>query len=147
GEVLPDTGHAFHLRLATEVALGTHLAGDPVYLARKGVELVDHDVDGVLQLADLAVDVHGDLLGEISAGDGGCHVGDIADLVGQVAGHEVDVVGEVLPDAGGASDLRLAAELALSADLAGHTGDLRGERAQLLDHGVDRAGGPEELAF
>src|SRR5207248_2889799 len=28
GEVFPDTGHAFHLRLATEVAFGTDFAGD-----------------------------------------------------------------------------------------------------------------------
>ena len=37
---------------------------------------------------------------------------------GQVAGHLVDVVGEVLPGAGDAGHLRLAAELALGADLA-----------------------------
>ena len=35
-------------------------------------------------------------------------------------------------------DLGLAAELALGADLAGDAGDLGRERAQLVDHGVDR---------
>ena len=39
---------------------------------------------------------------------------------GQVAGHEVDVVGQVLPGAGDARHLRLAAELAFGADLARH---------------------------
>ena len=34
-------------------------------------------------------------------------------------------------------DLRLAAEPALGADLAGDAGDLVGERRQLVDHGVD----------
>src|SRR5205823_246503 len=147
GEVFPDAGHAFHLRLAAEVAFGTDLAGDTGDLAREGVELVDHDVDRVFELADLAVDVDGDLLGEITAGDGGRDVGDIADLGGQVAGHQVDVVGEILPDARRAFDLCLAAELALGADLAGHAGDLGGEGAQLLDHRVDGARGAKELAL
>ena len=38
-------------------------------------------------------------------------LGDVADLAGEVAGHEVDVVGQVLPGAGDAPHLRLAAEL------------------------------------
>ena len=36
----------------------------------------------------------------------------------RLAGHGVDVVGEILPGAGDAGDLGLAAELALGADLA-----------------------------
>ena len=42
-------------------------------------------------------------------------------------GHQVDVVGEVLPGAGDAAHLRLAAELAFGADLAGHAGHFGGE--------------------
>ena len=48
--------------------------------------------------------------------------------VGQVRGHEVDVVGEVLPGAGDALHVGLAAELALGADLLRDAGDLGGER-------------------
>ena len=48
--------------------------------------------------------------------------------LGQVAGHEVHGVGEVLPGAGHAGHVGLAAELALGADLAGDAGDLVGER-------------------
>ena len=40
--------------------------------------------------------------------------------------------------------LGLSAQLALGADLAGHPGDLRGERAELVDHGVDGAADPQE---
>jgi len=47
-------------------------------------------------------------------------VGDGADLAGQVAGHRVDAVGEVLPRPGHALHLGLAAELPFRADLAGH---------------------------
>ena len=42
---------------------------------------------------------------------------------------------------------RLAAEDALGADLAGDAGDLGGERAQLIDHAVDRLGQRLDLAL
>ncbi len=45
-------------------------------------------------------------------------VGDVTHLAGQVAGHRVNVVGEILPGAGDARHLGLAAELAFGADLA-----------------------------
>src|ERR1700679_676662 len=41
-------------------------------------------------------------------------------LRGEVAAHRVDGVGEILPGAGDAGDDRLAAELAVGADLARH---------------------------
>ena len=90
----------------------------------EAVELVDHRVDRVLELEDLPLDVDGDLLGEVAVGDGGGDLGDVAHLVGEVAGHAVDVVGQVLPDARHPADLRLAAQPALGADLAGDAGDL-----------------------
>jgi hypothetical protein len=45
-----------------ELAFGTHLAGDARHLAANDGELVDHRVDGVLQLQDLALGLDGDLL-------------------------------------------------------------------------------------
>ena len=110
--------------LAAELALRADLAGDAGHLRGERVELVDHRVDGVLQLEDLAADVDGDLLGQVAVGDGGGDLGDVAHLAGEVAGHGVDAVGQVLPDAGDALDLRLAAEPALGADLAGDAGHL-----------------------
>ena len=124
GQVLPDARHAPHLRLAAELPLGADLAGDAGHLRGEGVELVDHRVDRVLELEDLPLDVDGDLLGEVAVGDGGGDLGDVPHLVGQVAGHAVDVVGQVLPDARHAAHLRLAAQPALGADLAGDAGDL-----------------------
>ena len=88
----------------------------------EAVELVDHRVDRVLQLQDLAADVDRHLLGQVAVGDGGGDLGDVADLAGEVAGHAVDAVGQVLPDARHALDLGLAAELPLGADLAGDAG-------------------------
>ena len=71
-------------------------------------------------------------LRQVAVGDGGRHVGDVADLAGQVAGHRVDVVGQVLPGAGHALDVGLAAELAFGADLARHARHLGRERAELV---------------
>ena len=75
---------------------------------------------------------------KIAARHGGGHLGDVANLRGQVAGHRVDVVGQVLPGAGDAGHLRLAAQLALGADLARDARDLAGETVELIDHGVQR---------
>ena len=69
-----------HLGLAAELALGADLAGHARHLGGEGAELVHHGVDGVLQLQDLALDVDGDLLGQVAVGDGGGDVGDVAHL-------------------------------------------------------------------
>ena len=112
GEVLPRAGDAGHLRLAAELAFGADLARDARHLGGERVELVDHRVDGVLELEDLAAHVDGDLARQVAARDGGRHLGDVADLGRQVAGHRVDGVGQVLPGAGDAGHDGLAAELA-----------------------------------
>ena len=59
---------------------------------------------------------------------------------------EVHAVGQVLPGAGDALHLGLAAELAFGADLAGHAGHFGGERAELVDHRVDGVLQLEDLA-
>ena len=124
GEVLPRAGDARHLRLTAELAVGADLARDARHFRGEGVELVDHRVDGVLQLENLAAHVDGDLARQVAARDGRRHLRDVAHLVGQVAAHRVHRVGEVLPGAGDAGHDRLAAELAFGADLARHAGDL-----------------------
>ena len=91
------------------------------------VELVDHRVDGVLELEDLALHVDGDLLRQVAERHRGGHFGDVAHLARQVGRHGVHVVGEVLPRAADARHLRLAAELAFGADLARHARHFRGE--------------------
>src|SRR4029079_13107746 len=137
GEVFPSTGDARHLRLAAELAFGGDLAGNTRHLAGEAVELIDHRVDGVFQLEDLALYVHRDLARKVAAGDGGRHLGDIAHLRGQVAGEQVDVVGQVFPSASDARHHGLTAQSPFSADLARHTRHLGGERTQLIDHRVD----------
>ncbi len=108
-----------HDGLAAEAAFGADLAGDARHLGGERAQLLDHGVERFLELQDLAAHVDGDLLRQVAAGNGGRDLGDVAHLGRQVRGHEVDVVGEVLPRAGDAGHLGLAAELAFGADLAG----------------------------
>src|SRR6185312_2782875 len=110
GQVLPYAADALDLGLSAELAFAPDLARDARHLRREGVELVHHRVDGGLELEDLALDVDGDLLGEVAIGDRRGHIGDVAHLPGEVRRHQVDVVGQVLPRAGDALHLGLAAE-------------------------------------
>ena len=87
------------------------------------------------------------LLRQVAVGDGGGHVGDVADLAGEVASHGVDVVGEVLPGAGDAGHIGLTAELAFGSDFASHAGDFGGEGVELVDHRVDGVLEFENFAF
>src|SRR5262249_25908416 len=117
GQVLPRPRHALDAGLAAELALGADLAGHAGHLRGERAQLVHHRVDGVLQLQNFAAHVPLDLLVPVAVGDRLGDVGDVAHLAGQVGGHEVDRVGQVLPRPRHALDLGLAAELALGADL------------------------------
>src|SRR5258708_5475589 len=118
-----DAGDAFDASLAAEDPLGADLARHPRHFGRERAELVDHRVDGLLQLEHLAADVDGDLLRQIAVCDRGGDVGDVAHLRGQRRRELVHRVGEILPRARHALHVRLAAELALRADLAGAARD------------------------
>src|SRR5262249_17945902 len=72
-QVLPRARHAGHRRLAAERAFGSDLAGHPRDFRGEAVELVHHRIDGLLELQDLALHVHGDLAHEVASGDGGGH--------------------------------------------------------------------------
>ena len=137
GQVLPGAGDARHDGLAAEPAFGADFARHARHFAGERAQLLDHGVERFLEQQDFAAHVHGDLLRQVAAGDGGRHLGDVADLRGQVRGHEVDVVGQILPGAGDVRHLRLAAELAFGADLARHARHFRGEGVELVHHGVD----------
>ncbi len=64
---LPRAADAFDLGLAAELTFGADLARDARDLGREASKLVDHRVDRVLELEDLAADVDGDLLREVAA--------------------------------------------------------------------------------
>src|SRR6185312_10496490 len=125
---------------------GADLASDACDLAGERVELVDHRVDGLLQLQDLATHIDGDLSRKIAVGDGSGNLGDVTHLRRQIVRHEVDVVRQILPGAGDAAHVRLSAEPALGADFAGDAGHFAREGVQLIDHRVDGLLQLEDLA-
>ena len=116
-------------------------------LLRRVAQVADHLVDVVLELGDLALRLDRDRPRQVALGHGGRHLGDRAHLRGQVGGELVDVVGQVLPRAGRARHLGLAAQLALDADLARHRRHLVGERRERVDHAVDGVGERRDLAL
>src|SRR5205823_5658504 len=132
GEVLPGAGDAFHLRLTGELPFGADLARHTSDLGGEAVELVDHDVDRVLQLQDLAFGVRGDLFREAYTPHCRSDLGDVAHLARQVIRHQVHAVGEVLPGAGDPLHIRLTCQLALGAHLASDTSDFRSEPVELI---------------
>src|SRR6185295_9340066 len=80
GQVLPGAGDAGHHGLTSQLALGADLAGHAADLGGKGVELVHHGVDGVLELQDFTLYVDRDLAGEVAPGHGRGHLGDVSHL-------------------------------------------------------------------
>src|SRR5690606_17618721 len=145
--VLPRAPDAVMLRLAAEPAFGPALARHAGHPAGAALFPYAPLFRSVLQLEDLALHVDGDLLGQVARGNRGGHFGDVADLAGQVRGHQVHVVGQILPGARDTAHPCLAAELALGADLARHASDFGGEVGQLLDHGVHHLADAKELAL
>ena len=117
-----------------------------VTCSAKELSVIGHVVDRVLELRFRPSRVDLELLREVAVGDGGDHLDDAAHLGGEVRGHEVDVVGQILPGAGDALDVGLAAELSLGADFLRDARDLRGEGVELIDHRVDGVLQLENLA-
>src|SRR5690606_39260219 len=147
GEVGPRPGDAGHERLAAEFALGADLASDAGDFGGERIELVDHRVDGVLQLEDLSLDRESDVQGQGAGGHRGGNLGDVADRAGDVRGDRVHVVGEVRPGAADPGDVRLTAELSFGADLARHAGHFAGKSVELVDHRVDGVLQLEDLSL
>src|ERR1700686_567235 len=137
GEILPRTANAWDLSLPAELAVGAYFACHASHFRRKRAQLVHHRVDGVFELKDFAFDVHRDLARQIASGHSHGYFSNVSHLAGKVAGHEVDVVGEILPCTGYTGHLCLPAQLAFRTDFARHGGHLAGERVELVDHRVD----------
>ena len=137
GEVLPGAGGAGHVRLPAQAAFHAHLARHAGDLIGEDRERVRHVVDGLGERRHLALRFHRQILLQVAVGDGGHDLDDAAHLLGQVRGHHVDGIGEVLPGAGDARHRGLTAELALGADLARHARHFRGKGVELVHHGVD----------
>ena len=137
GEVLPRAGDVVHVRLPAEPPSVPTSRATRVTSSANDDSWSTMRVDRRLELEDLAARLDGDRAGQVAPGDRGRDLGDVADLRGEVAGHEVHRVGQVPPGARHPGYGGLAAQPALAADLAGHPGHLVGERRELVDHDVD----------
>src|SRR5439155_953942 len=119
GEVFPSTRYLPHVRLVSELTFSTDFAGDAGDFGGKRGELVHHGVDGVFQFKDFSAHIHGDFFGEVAAGHGGCHFGDVTYLASEVRRHRVHVIRQVFPGTGHAVHFGLAAEFSFGTDFAG----------------------------
>ena len=136
-QVLPSPSYPLNVRLPPESPFGANLPDNTCHLRSEGAQLIDHRIDRVLQLQDLALDIDGDLLRQIAVGHRFGDLGDVPHLGGEVASHEIHAIGQVLPRAGHPLNVRLAAQLPFGANLPGDAGDFRGERPQLINHRVN----------
>ena len=59
-------------------------------------------------------------------------------MSGEVPGHRIDTVGQILPRACNTGHVSLTGEFAFSADLTRHSSHFSRERTELIDHGIDR---------
>src|SRR5439155_8324219 len=109
-QVLPGAGHAADDGLPAQPAFAAYFPCHTGHFGGERAKLIDHGVDGVLQLQDFAFNVHRDLLGKVAVGDRGGYIGDVADRRSEASGHRVDAVCEVLPSAGDALYVGLAAQ-------------------------------------
>ena len=87
GQIFPSAGDPGDDGLAAELAIGTDFTGNAGDFGGEGVQPIDHGVDGVLELEDLALDIDGDFFRQVAVGDGDRHIGDVSDLGGEIAGH------------------------------------------------------------
>src|SRR5262249_8508795 len=110
-----------------ELSVRADLARNTSDFRSEGVELVHHPIDGVLQLLDFAFYIHSDLFGEVAVGHRCGHVGDVAHLTSEVAGHKLDAACKILPLSPFPTRLPFAPELSVGADFARHACDFGSE--------------------
>ena len=146
-EVLPYARDALHVGLAAKATFRADLACNARHFRGERRKLIDHRVDRVLELEDLALHVDRDLSRQVAGLHGLGDVCNVADLRREITGHEVHGVREIAPCARNALHVGLAAELAFGAHLARDSRDFRRERAQLIHHRVDRVLELEDLAL
>ena len=146
-EVLPGTGGTGYVGLAAEPAFHADFACHRGDLVGEGCQRTRHVVDRLCQRGHLALRIHRQLGLQVAVCHRRHHLHDAAHLLREIDGHDVHVVGEVLPSAGHARNLGLPAEFSLRAHLARDARDFRREGVQLVDHRVDGRFELENLAL
>src|SRR5262249_61869351 len=75
GEVFPRAGHAGYFGLTAEFSFGADFTRHAVDFAGESVQLIEHGVDGVLQLENFAFHVNRDFAREVALRHGGGYFG------------------------------------------------------------------------
>ena len=148
GQVAPGAGHAADVGLAAELALRAHLAGHAGHLGGERAQLVDHRVDGVLELEDLAAHVDRDLAWLRSPfATAVVTSAMLRTWLVRLPAIEVDVVGQVLPGARTPGTSAWPPSLpSVPTSRATRVTSLA-QRAELVDHRVDGVLELEDLAL
>ena len=107
-------------------------------MQRRVLQIADHLVDVVLHERDFALGLDLNRTCQVALRHRRGHVGDGAQLGGQVRGEAIHVVGQIAPRSRGSGHAGLAAELSFNAHLARDRGRLLRERRQGVGHAVDR---------
>ena len=118
GEILPRSGRARHIGLTAETAFDADFAGDVGHLFGKCRQRVGHVVDGFGQRRHFTFRFDGEFLPQIAVRHGSHDFHDAAHLVGQIGGHDVDRVGQILPGSGNTGHVGLTAEFSVGSDFA-----------------------------
>ena len=137
-EILPRACDTRHTRLPTEPAFAAYFARDARYFGCEHRQRVDHRVDRVLELENLALHIDGDLSRQVTARDGCRNVGDVSNLTRKVRRHGVHVVGQILPRSANTRHTRLTAELSFGSYFLRDSRHFVGECGELIHHRVDR---------
>src|SRR5262249_55788664 len=137
-QILPNTADVTNLGLTAELTFGADLACDPGDFRSETAQLIDHGVDRVFELENLAAHVDSNFLRQIAVVYCYRHLRDVSPLCPYTPLYRADAFRQILPNAADVTNCGLTAELTFGADLACDPGDFRSETAQLIDHGVDR---------
>src|SRR5204863_8806042 len=98
-------------------------------------ELIDHHVDGLLELENLAFRFRRDLSRQIALGDRCRNIGDVADLTSEARRHRIHIVSEIFPGSADAGHFCLSTEFSFGAYFLGDASYFGGKSTELVDHG------------
>src|SRR5262249_36828187 len=92
GKVFPHPSDPGNLCLTTEVSFGTDFTSYTSHFRSKRPQLIDHRIDGVLELSNFPFDINGNLSREVSIGYRSSYCSNVSDLSRQITSHRVDGV-------------------------------------------------------
>ncbi|KAH3673385.1 hypothetical protein WICPIJ_009837 [Wickerhamomyces pijperi] len=121
---LPQTINVTDLSLNTQLTFNTDILSNSGNFTDEQLQRVHHLVDCQFQIKNLTLSLDMNLLGEVTISNSLGDVGDRSNLVGQVGGHSVNIVGQILPCAINTIHHSLTAQNTIDTDVCGQRRDL-----------------------